>query len=157
MSKLSDYLEQRVLELFHEAGNVRPNPRLRVRVDLIGLPRVIRTIDRISREFAATLLLRSNRRRRSSILCKIGLHDWEAWELKLPGLMFVKRCRRRGCKAARAIKPRTLGPTEMLSKFEESERIAARMEAIRGLRPDIARDSDRLFDSWHSREGGSHG
>ena len=124
MSKLSDYPEQRVLELFHEAGNVRPNPRLRVRVDLIGLPRVIRTIDRISREFAATLLLRSNRRRRSSILCKIGLHDWEAWQLKLPGLTFVKRCRRRGCLAARAIKPRALGPSSATERFwpAESER-----------------------------------
>ena len=65
-----------------------------------------------------------NRRRRSSILCKIGIHDWEAWQVSTAsisafirvepghGLRFVKRCRRRGCTAARAIKTRTLGPTE---------------------------------------------
>lgn len=134
MSQLSDYLERRVLELFREDEQI---------------------MGAVDRELVA--IPRRNRRRRSSILCKIGLHDWEAWELKLPGLIFVKRCRRRGCHAARAIKPRALGPTEMLSQFEESERIVARMEAIRGLRPDIARDSDRLLDSWHSREGGSHG
>ena len=111
MSQLSDYLERRALELFDEAGYVRADPRLRVHVELDGAPRLKRTIDRISSQLVARQLPRRNRRRRSSIRCKIGLHDWEAWELKLPGLIFVKRCRRRGCEAARAIKPRALGPS----------------------------------------------
>lgn len=117
MSQLSDYLERRVLELFDEAGYVRADPRLRVHVELDGAPRLKRMIDRISRQLVARQLPRSNRRRRSSIRCKIGLHDWEAWELKLPGLIFVKRCRRRGCRAARAIKPRALGPSSATERF----------------------------------------
>ena len=112
MSQLSDYLERRVLELFRDAGNVRADPRLRIHVELVGAPRLMRTLDRISRA-----LPRRNRRRRSSILCKIGLHDWEAWELRLPGLIFVKRCRRRGCRVARAIKPKALGPSSATEHF----------------------------------------
>lgn len=94
---------------------MRADPRLRVRVELVGGPRLMRMLRRISRGIEATLLPRRNRRRRSSILCKVGIHDWEAWELSTQGLRFAKRCRRRGCSASRAYKTAALGPTEPIS------------------------------------------
>lgn len=119
MSKLSDYLEGRALELFHDAGNVRraEERKLVVRLTVIDrfTPAFLLARDRILELLA--MRAGRNRRRRSSILCKIGLHDWEAWELRAPGLMFVKRCRRRGCKVARAIKLKTLGPSSATERF----------------------------------------
>lgn len=106
---LRAWSREKLAPLEEMANPSRPRLDVKISARTFAYIRALRALQGVRER---TLFPRSNRRRRSSILCKIGRHDWEAWELSGPGLRFVKRCRRHGCRAARAIKAPAIGPTE---------------------------------------------